>query len=67
MPPAPDPAKSTRERFDIHATDAACATCHSSIDQIGFAFEMFDGMGKQRAADTTSGTYQDEHLGANDS
>jgi len=38
------------DRFDIHATDAACATCHSSIDQIGFAFEMFDGMGAQRGA-----------------
>jgi len=65
VPPAPDPAKSTRDRFDIHATDAACATCHSSIDQIGFAFEMFDGMGAQRAAGTTSGTFKDEHLGAN--
>jgi hypothetical protein len=65
VPPAPDPAKSTRDRFDIHAADAACATCHSSIDKIGFAFEMFDGMGAQRAAGTTTGTYKDEHLGAN--
>jgi hypothetical protein len=65
VPPIPDPAKSTRDRFDIHAKDAACAMCHSSIDQIGFAFEMFDGMGAQRAAGTTAGTYKDEHLGAN--
>ena len=65
VPPAPDPAKSTRDRFDIHATDAACASCHSTIDQIGFAFEMFDGMGAQRPAGTTAGTFKDEHLGAN--
>jgi hypothetical protein len=65
VPPAPDPAKSTRDRYDIHATDAACATCHGTIDQLGFAFEMFDGMGAQRAAGTTAGTYKDEHLGAN--
>jgi len=65
VPPAPDPAKSTRDRFDIHATDAACANCHASIDQIGFAFELFDGMGKQRPASTTAGKLQDKHLGAN--
>ena len=65
VPPAPDPAKSTRDRYAIHATDAACASCHESIDQIGFAFEMFDGMGRQRGAGTAAGTYKDEHLGAN--
>jgi len=65
VPPAPDPAKSTRDRFDIHATDAACSSCHSTIDQIGFAFEMFDGMGAQRPAGTAAGTFKDEHLGAN--
>ena len=56
VPPAPDPAKSTRDRYDIHATDAVCASCHATIDQIGFSFELFDGMGKQRPAGTTSGT-----------
>jgi hypothetical protein len=65
VPPAPDPAKSTRDRYDIHATDGACASCHATIDQIGFAFEMFDGMGAQRPAGTMAGTYRDEHLGAN--
>ena len=65
VPPAPDPAKSTRDRFEIHSTDAACATCHDTIDPIGFAFELFDGMGAQRPAGTTAGTFKDEHLGAN--
>ena len=37
----------------------------TTIDQIGFSFEMFDGMGKQRPAGTTSGTLADVHLGAN--
>jgi hypothetical protein len=63
VPPVPDPAKSTRDRYDIHATDALCASCHGTIDQIGFAFELFDGMGKQRKAGTKTGTLQDVHLG----
>ena len=65
VPPAPDPTKSTRERFDIHATDAACNSCHNTIDQIGFAFELFDGMGKQRkaVAGAPAGTLEDRHLG----
>src|SRR5262249_10786714 len=65
VPPAPDAAKSTRDRYDVHATDAMCASCHATIDQIGFSFEMFDGMGKQRPAGTTAGTYGDTHLGTN--
>ena len=52
-PPVPDPTKTTRERFSVHATDPVCASCHSKIDAFGFAFENFDGMGKVR---TTEGT-----------
>lgn len=63
VPPAPDPAKSTRDRYDIHSTDALCASCHATIDQIGFAFEFFDGEGKQRPAGTKAGTLKDVHLG----
>ncbi len=58
VPPLPDPAKSTRERFSIHSTDVKCAACHDEIDAIGFAFELFDGMGKQRAKNS-DGTYQE--------
>ena len=65
VPPVPDPAKSTRDRYSIHATDAACATCHGTIDAIGFSFELFDGMGAQRPAGTAANTYKDEHIGAN--
>ncbi|HMF42392.1 MAG TPA: DUF1592 domain-containing protein [Polyangia bacterium] len=62
VPPMPDPTKSTRDRYAIHATDAACASCHDTIDQIGFAFELFDGMGAQRPASTTAGKLVDSHL-----
>jgi hypothetical protein len=50
VPPAPDPAKTTRERFAAHATPE-CATCHDRIDSFGFAFEGFDGMGRSRTID----------------
>ena len=29
----------------------ACASCHASIDSLGFAFENFDGIGKLRTTD----------------
>ncbi len=51
VPPPPDPSKTTRERFGVHAADARCAACHKLIDNFGFAFEGFDGMGKSRTMD----------------
>jgi hypothetical protein len=48
VPPIPDPNKTTRERFSIHATDPKCAACHTKIDGFGFAFENFDAMGAMR-------------------
>jgi len=50
VPPAPDPNKTTRDRYAAHAT-SACAGCHDRIDSFGFAFEGFDGMGKARTKD----------------
>jgi hypothetical protein len=47
-PPVPDPTKTTRQRYDIHATDMLCKTCHAPIDSVGFTFEGFDGMGMAR-------------------
>jgi hypothetical protein len=46
--PAADPGKTTRERFEVHASDPGCAGCHSTIDAFGFALESFDGMGRAR-------------------
>lgn len=51
VPPDPDPSRTTRERYAAHSNDAFCATCHSKIDPIGFAFEAFDGAGAFRTTD----------------
>lgn len=54
VPPVPDPTKTTRERFAIHAQDPSCASCHRSIDPLGFSFELFDGMGVLRESEGDS-------------
>jgi hypothetical protein len=48
VPPVPDPTRTTRERFAVHTSDAACRSCHVAIDGAGFSFEHFDGMGRYR-------------------
>jgi hypothetical protein len=50
-PPVPDPTKTTRQRYAVHATDAVCASCHGSIDSLGFLFEGWDAMGRARTTD----------------
>lgn len=57
-PPVPDPTKTTRQRYDVHSTDALCQNCHASIDALGFAFEEFDGMGAFRTTDGTDASGQ---------
>jgi hypothetical protein len=47
-PPDPDPSLTTRERLRVHREDPTCATCHSLLDPLGFAFEHFDGTGRFR-------------------
>jgi hypothetical protein len=49
--PAADPSMTTRQRFEKHALDQQCASCHTSIDKFGFAFEGFDGMGAVRTTE----------------
>ena len=46
-----DPDKPTRERFAAHTANEACASCHQFIDEIGFAFENYDAVGKYRATE----------------
>jgi hypothetical protein len=53
--PATDPSKTTRGRFEEHALDPKCAGCHATIDNLGFAFENFDGMGKWRTIEQENG------------
>ena len=49
--PPPSLAKTTRERFSTHVADPLCASCHASIDPLGFTFERFDAVGAERATD----------------
>lgn len=53
VPPDPDPNSTTRERFEAHVADPACAGCHLKTDSIGFAFEHYDAAGRWR--DTENG------------
>ena len=39
---------SVRERLAEHRANAACATCHRSIDPVGFTLEEFDAIGRWR-------------------
>jgi len=50
-PPPPSTATSTRERFEQHVADPACAGCHSIIDPPGIAFEHYDAIGAYRTVD----------------
>lgn len=64
-PPAPPPGVETniapagsgnepqtnRARYAAHVTNAACASCHASIDGAGFPFEQYDSIGRYRTTD----------------
>jgi hypothetical protein len=41
-------AKTVRELLAAHRADDACASCHRSIDPIGFVLENFDPVGRWR-------------------
>jgi hypothetical protein len=57
VPAAPPPSsavlahKTTRERFDVHVSNAFCQSCHKTIDGVGFGFEQFDGIGAYRTTE----------------
>ena len=53
VPQLPDvvPAGLTeRQLIEQHSSNAACAKCHARIDPFGFSLEIFDGIGRSRAA-----------------
>ena len=63
-PPPPDvpaldqketKAKSLRERLEQHRARAVCASCHSKIDPLGFAFENYDAVGVFRKREGNKG------------
>jgi mono/diheme cytochrome c family protein len=47
VPPEGDKV-TVRQRLEVHATDANCASCHSRIDPLGFAWENYDAIGQWR-------------------
>lgn len=49
-PEAPKPGQTTRERFAAHGKNA-CANCHKVMDPLGFAFEVYDGIGRYRTVE----------------
>lgn len=51
VPPDPDPALSTREKFAEHSLNIACSGCHSMIDEVGFTFEHYDPVGRWRTVE----------------
>jgi hypothetical protein len=46
--PEPPETKTTRERYGLIETQAACSACHSLIHSVGFAFENYDALGRYR-------------------
>ena len=42
---------SERERLEQHRSNEACAGCHQLLDPLGFGFEHFDAVGKERQRD----------------
>lgn len=52
MFPGPlDLTKTAREQAKVHESNPVCATCHTSIDGLGLAFEHYDLIGKWRDTD----------------
>lgn len=49
------PGQSTRERFEQHRADPACAGCHVYFDPIGFGFENYDPIGRYRTVEEYQG------------
>lgn len=47
-PPAKDPTRTTRERFEVKTESRTCQGCHSFINPVGFAFEAYDSLGRYR-------------------
>jgi hypothetical protein len=63
-PPAPPPdvpelpeneqgeaPRSIRERLEQHRRNPVCASCHATMDPLGFALEPFDAIGRWRTTD----------------
>jgi hypothetical protein len=60
-PDAPDldavqkakPNATLRQQLEIHRENPVCASCHRTMDQLGFGLENFDAIGRWRDKDGT--------------
>ena len=43
--------QTNRERYSMHSESPVCASCHKSIDGLGFPFEHYDALGQYRTHD----------------
>lgn len=62
IPPVPPEGNkiTVRQRLDVHARNANCASCHSKIDPLGFAWDQYDAIGQWRTRErVTTGKGQD--------
>jgi len=46
-----DGSLSVRRRLAEHRTNQVCASCHNLMDPVGLSLEMFDAVGRRRAAE----------------
>jgi hypothetical protein len=49
--PAPSATLSNRQRLSQHISDPSCAGCHTTLDAIGYTFEVFDAVGARQTSD----------------
>jgi hypothetical protein len=49
--PAPRPGTTARQSYEASLTEAACASCHVLMDDLHFAFENYDPVGRYRTVD----------------
>ncbi|MEO0413640.1 MAG: DUF1592 domain-containing protein [Verrucomicrobiota bacterium] len=47
VPPEGDKV-TVRQRLEAHSTDVSCASCHSKLDPLGFAWDNYDAIGQWR-------------------
>ena len=50
LPPETE-GKTTRERLELHFSDERCASCHETMDGIGFTYEGYGPYGESRELD----------------
>ncbi|MBX3249050.1 MAG: DUF1588 domain-containing protein [Myxococcales bacterium] len=49
--PDPEPGMSERDRIDAATGSGSCVSCHARMNDLGFAFDEFDAVGRHRDVD----------------